>query len=145
MYSNVAYPEQTALMQKYYQIKSQDPALAKQFFRNNADQLSNDFANYKNNKLGYINAKRAIEGYPPIDKRVYDNVTFGYEDDQRKVFNELKYGLGYGGGSGRTRYPKFYIPSGVKMAKPGGLNVPTGKGRVTIKKPGKIIVKTQKG
>jgi len=144
-YSNVPYPEQTALMQKYYQIKVQDPNSAKQFFKANVDQLSNDFANYKNNKLGYINAKRSIEGYPPIDTKVYNNVTFGYEDDQQKVFNELKYGLGYGGGSKNKRFPKFYIPGGVKVSKPGGLKVPQGRGRVTIKKPGKIIVKTTQG
>lgn len=47
--------------------------------------------------------------------------------------------------SQNKRFPKFYIPGGVKVSKPGGLKVPQGRGRVTIKKPGKIIVKTTQG
>jgi hypothetical protein len=95
------YPTNTKLQDTYYQLKNQDPAVAKQFFKDNADQLSADFDAYKQQKLKYINAKRKIEGYPPIDASVFNNVTFGYEDDERKVYQELAYGKGFGGfGSG---------------------------------------------
>jgi len=89
-------PQQTPLMTKYYQLKDSNPDAAKALFSTNPE-LSDQFDAYKEQKLKYINEKRKIEGVPAIDRNTFMNVTFGYEDDERKVFNELKYGRGYGG------------------------------------------------
>ena len=88
-------PQQTPLMTKYYQLKDSNPDAAKALFSTNPE-LSDQFDAYKEQKLKYINEKRKIEGVPAIDRNTFMNVTFGYEDDERKVFNELKYGRGYG-------------------------------------------------
>jgi hypothetical protein len=50
---------------------------------------------------------------------------------------------GYGS-SKKTYYPRFSIPSGIKIKKPGALQVPQGKGRVVIRKPGKVVVKRER-
>lgn len=101
-YGAIKYPEQTKLIQRYYEIKSKDADAAKEYYRANRDKLSEDFDKYAAERLTYINAKREIEGFPPIDASVFNNVTFGYEDDERKVFNELAYGRGFGfGGFGQ--------------------------------------------
>lgn len=89
-------PKQTPLMTKYYQLKESNPDAAKNLFKTNPE-LGDQFDAYKEQKLKYINEKRKIEGVPPIDRNTFTNVTFGYEDDERKVYNELKYGKGIGG------------------------------------------------
>lgn len=89
-------PKQTPLMTRYYQLKESNPEAAKNLFKTNPE-LGDQFDAYKEQKLKYINAKRKIEGVPPIDRNTFTNVTFGYEDDERKVYNELKYGKGFGG------------------------------------------------
>jgi hypothetical protein len=98
-------PQQTPLMTKYYQLKDSNPDAAKALFSTNPE-LSDQFDAYKEQKLKYINEKRKIEGVPAIDRNTFMNVTFGYEDDERKVFNELKYGRGYGGYS-KGGYSKY--------------------------------------
>jgi len=90
-YSEIKYPEQTPLMQEYYSIKANDQGAAKNFYKANATQLSSDFSAYKDAQLVYTNQKRAIEGFPPISHRVWNNVTFGYEDDENAVSKELYY------------------------------------------------------
>jgi hypothetical protein len=109
-YTALTYPEQSDLIKQYYQNKNQDTQSGKNFYKDNADALSADFQKYRDEKLKYINAKRRIEGYPAIDASVFNNVTFGYEDDERKTYNELKYRKGYGseGYSGYTPYQKKY-------------------------------------
>lgn len=98
-YANVKWPEQDKLISQYYTTKQNNPEAAKAMFE--TTNLSQAFDKYKQDKLKYYNAKRKIEGVPPLDEGAFNNVTFGYEDDERKVFNELKYGKGYGGyGSG---------------------------------------------
>ena len=89
-------PKQTPLKTKYYQLKESNPDAAKNLFKTNPE-LGDQFDAYKEQKLKYINEKRKIEGVPPIDRNTFTNVTFGYEDDERKVYNELKYGKGMGG------------------------------------------------
>lgn len=127
------HPEQTDLVKRYYQVKASNPQAAKDFFKANADALSNDFDSYKSARLKEINGKRAIEGHSPIDEDTFNNVTFGFESDQKKVFNELKYGKGFGGsggfrgsggpggGTGNTGSALKYAVSlnaGGKVAKP---------------------------
>lgn len=127
----------TSLIKQYERIKygnedkgvKGNPDKAKQFYKNNADQLSNDYEKYSNARLKEINAKRKIEGYSPISKKTFDNVTFGYEDDEEKVAKELYFknkgkGYGYGYGGGRKSPPKTKAelanikqPKGVTVKK----------------------------
>ena len=101
-YNNVKYPAQPKLLKDYYRIKNKDQAKAylKQFDK---DWVSSQFDKDSDNRLEYVNAKRAIEGASPISKKEWDNVTFGYEDDESKVATKLYFknkGKGYGYGSG---------------------------------------------
>jgi len=138
-YQNIPFPEQSALVQRYYQVKeSQGEQAGKDFFKANADQLSSDFDKYRSERLKSINAKRAIEGFAPISEDTFNNVTFGYEDDERKVFNELKYGKGYGGkgyGSGG---------GGSKASNPYKYEISLSSGKGSVAKP-KVSVKSTKG
>jgi len=117
-YNNVKYPAQPKLLKDYYKISNKDQAKAylKQFDK---DWVSSQFDKDSANRLEYVNAKRAIEGAPPISKKVWDNVTFGYEDDEDKVATKLYFknkGKGYdygssgkggkGGKSGKTAKDK---------------------------------------
>ncbi len=142
-YLNLKPPTNTALMDQYYAIKNKDAAAAKEFFKANADQLSADFTNYKQQKLNYINAKRNLEGVPPIDPRVFNNVTFGYEDDERKVFFELYYQKGFKDQFGRRRYtrrfnqPSIYRPSRL----PSTTAMRTGMGKQIRLRPGRVVVR----
>lgn len=142
-YSEIPYPEQSALVKQYYQIKEGNEQAGKDFFKANADALSADFDGYREKRLKYINAKRAIEGYPPITQDSFNNVTFGYEDDERKVYNELKYQKGYGGyGSGKGGGKK-----GISIGKyDGEIAVEKApKTEVNISKPKKVEIKKRAG
>lgn len=156
-YNEIPYPEQSDVVKQYYAIKSQNPEAGKQFYKAYAGLLSDQFAQYKQQKLNYTNAKRAIEGFPPITPTEWNNVTFGYEADEAKVAKELYYKLG---GSGSRRYGK---KSGGGVNQPflsisspniGGLKVPGGPkmsklsagGRISIvRNPGKKVGKRSKG
>ena len=125
-YANIPYPEQSELVKNYYATKAQDAEAGKQFFKDNADALSEAFSSYKAERLKYINAKRKIEGFDPIDENTFNNVTFGYEDDERKVYNELAYGKGYGGSGGGSKGPtKSYLKGPEQVA--------TLKGKISLK------------
>jgi hypothetical protein len=125
-YASIPYPEQSELVKNYYATKAQDAEAGKQFFKDNADALSEAFSSYKAERLKYINAKRKIEGFDPIDENTFNNVTFGYEDDERKVYNELAYGKGYGGSGGGSKGPtKSYLKGPEQVA--------TLKGKISLK------------
>lgn len=108
--------------------KQGDEAAGKAYFKAHADQLVKDREAYAEARLKEINAKRAIEGFPPLSKDVFDNVTFGFEADEEKVYNQLAYGRGYafrrGGGGSRTKsagsaYKHAISPgAGGTIAKP---------------------------
>lgn len=147
------YPQQTGLIKQYYQAKGESIQGGKDFFKAHADQLSADFDKYRSDKLKYINARRKIEGFPPISAQAFNNVTFGYEDDEKKVYDQLKfeYGGGYGrggrGGSGGGGYVEE-----AQVGSPGSAPSPkvsksTRKVKVIAKsksKPGVITVKRSK-
>lgn len=101
------FKDQPDFVKKYWELKDSNPDGAKEYFKNNADRMTAYFDHYRKEKLKLINAKRELEGYPPIDDDTFNNVTFGYEDDERKVARELYYKLngsgGYGSGSGSSR------------------------------------------
>ena len=124
-------PKQTPLMQEYYKTKETDPEGAKDLF-DVYPELSDQFAAYKEQKLKYINERRKMEGEPEIDRNTFMNVTFGYEDDERKVYNELKYGKGYGGYSGPKGYSKFGYSKSSRKGGSGG-----SSGSDTAEKPAK--------
>jgi hypothetical protein len=124
-YGSVEYPEQSDLVKGYYQAKAQGDQQGKDYFKANADQLSADFSGYKGAKLDYLNKKRAILGLDPISPDTYNNVTFGYEQDEAKVAKDLYYkgqGGGYGGNksqSGGSIYKNAIdLNAGGAVAKP---------------------------
>ncbi len=125
-YSELPYPQQSKLIEGYYQAKAQGTQVGKDYYKANADALSADFSKYKSEKLDNINKKREILGLDPIKPDTFNNVTFGYEDDERKVLNELRAktgGFGGGGrkGSGLGKSTYAYAVSanaGSKVAKP---------------------------
>ncbi len=97
---DVKHPDQPEVITKYYKLKETNPDAAKEMFKTTG--LSQAFDDYRAARLVEINAKRELEGFPPIDESTFNNVTFGYEDDERKVYNTLAYGKGYGGYSRRS-------------------------------------------
>lgn len=145
------YPQNTALIQKYYDTKAENPDAAKEFYKANADQLSADFDALKRQKLDWINAKRKLEGAPPISWDAYQNVTFGYEDDEDRVAKSLyfKNGSGYGGSRQVSmKAPETYgteLRAGVTIKKqPVKKLAQSGKvKKVTIAKP-KVSMKKSK-
>jgi len=150
-YYNIEYPEQPQIIKDYYALKAKDPNAAKQYYKNNVNELSPAFEKYRSDRLGYINAKRAIEGAPPIDAKVFNNVTFGYEDDESKVFKQLGFKLGeFGSGSdkGYNAYRKaksFSQPTiRITAPKPGALKVPKPNVKKANYKVPKIIVRRSK-
>lgn len=134
-YYAIPYQENSALATQYMKLRYGDEEkgippneeAGKQFFKDNITQLQADFADYKDRKLKEINKKRDILGAPPIDKDTYNNVTFGYEDDERKVLRDLQYkyssgyGNGRGGGSGGGDNIDYTVPkvSGSKLTPKG--------------------------
>lgn len=61
------------------------------------DSIEAAKAEYETAKWNWTNNERIKRGLPLIPKQIWDNVTFGFEDDEEKVYKELKYGKGYGG------------------------------------------------
>ncbi len=149
-YGEVKYPEQTELVKGYYRAKAENPQKGKDYFKANANALSKDFSNYKAAKLDNINQKREILGLDPIKPDSFNNVTFGYEDDESKVAKSLSYkgaGGGYargggrrgGGGSSEPDLGKSAASYAVSLKSGGQLAKPkvTAKKRQAIKIAGK--------
>lgn len=152
-YNAIPYPEQSDVIKQYYAIKAQNPEAGKQFYKAYAGLLSDQFAQYKQQRLDYVNAKRAIEGFPPISPTEWNNVTFGYEADEAKVAKELYYkqlsGSGYGRGYGRrsgggVNQPFLSVdsPNVGRLKVPGGpkmLSVSPGRKVAVVKNPWKKV------
>lgn len=132
-YLDLEYPAQSDLVTKYYQVKNENADAGKNFYKANADALSKDFAEYRTKRLEWINAKREIEGFPPLSAEAFNNVTFGYEDDESKVAKELYYktgsgsGYGYSSGGGSSG---SYMRAG-NFGQKRALNVPSVKIKVS--------------
>lgn len=89
------------------------------------DQVDAEKDAYNEAKRTWTNTERKARGLSPISKEVWDNVTFGFESDEEKVYKELKYGRGFGGGFGKTSDPtanpyKYAVSldAGGKSVKP---------------------------
>ena len=70
------------------------------------DAVAADKEAYNDAQWRWTNNERKARGLPPIPKKDWDNVTFGFQSDEERVYNELKYGKGYGG-YGRGGYGRF--------------------------------------
>ena len=110
--------EQPPLVKQYYQIKSQDAQAAKNFYKANADALSQQFDAYAVNRLGRINALRKIEGYPPISLDTFKNNTFGFDAKGGSSYGG--YSRGRGGGGGGANYVDNLDPLFTIGDNPGG-------------------------
>lgn len=64
------------------------------------DEIAAAKEKYSTDKFNWTNNARRARGLPPLSRDVWDNVTFGFESDEEKVYKELKYGKGYGGYGG---------------------------------------------
>lgn len=64
------------------------------------DEIAAAKDSYSEEKRLWTNKERMARNLPPISKEMWDNVTFGYESDEEKVYKQLKYGKGYGGFGG---------------------------------------------
>lgn len=105
-YFDIKSAEQPKLIKQYFKLKDKSEDEAKAFQKANSDALSAQFDQYADARLKVINAKRKIEGYPPITKEEFNNVTFGYESDEDKVATKLYFknkgkGYSYGSSSGK--------------------------------------------
>jgi hypothetical protein len=106
--SNQKYP----IISKYLDMEEGSEA-RKQFYKNNADALSAAFDQKKKDQFEWTNQMRALEGASPLAWEAFQNVTFGYEDDEEKVAKALyfkgKSGDGYGsGGSNKVSMKNIY-------------------------------------
>lgn len=102
-YYDVPYPEQPPLLQEYYKIKNSDPDAAKAYLKKfDKDTVDATFTADSRARWEYTNAKRKIEGAPPIPWEVWDNDTYGYKKDG--TFS--KFGYGKKGGGKRSKKPK---------------------------------------
>jgi hypothetical protein len=90
---------------------------------------------YSEDKRVWTNTERKARGLPPISKEVWDNVTFGYESDEEKVYKELKYGKGFGGYGGFAKGKKNVSFAGASRNKTKGT---IAKPTVSVKSPGKL-------
>lgn len=108
---------------------------------------------YSDAKFKWTNDERKARGLPPLSKDVWDNVTFGYQSDEEKVYKQLKYGKGYGGygsgsggsggGSGSSDPYKYAVSLNQgSVGKPKAFKVAKSKkiAKAKIKKP-KVSIK----
>lgn len=101
------------IISQYFDMKEKNPDAAKDFYKSNADALSAAFEKQKKDRWEWTNQMRSLEGAPSIPWEAFQNVTFGYEDDEEKVAKALyfkgKSGSGYGkGGSNKVSMKNIY-------------------------------------
>lgn len=85
---------------------------------------------YTKAKLDWTNNERKARDLPPINPDVWNNVTFGFESDEEKVYKQLKYGKGYGGyGKGGSRKVSMKAPEtyGTELRAGATIKKPTVK------------------
>lgn len=114
------------------------------------DQVNAEKEAYSTAQFNWTNTERKARGLPPISKEMWDNVTFGYESDEEKVYKQLKYGKGYGGygsgggGSGSSDPYKYAVSLNQgSVGKPKAFKVSKGSKKIAkakIKKP-KVSIK----
>ena len=149
--SGSQYPQHTDLVKQYFDTKEKNAEAGKQFYKNNRDQLAKDFESNKKAAFEWTNKRRALEGAQPLEWSAFNNVTFGYEDDESKVFKELGFKLGeFGSGSDKSynayKKAKSFSQPTIRIVapKPGALKIPALKAKKQSYKVPKIVVKTSK-
>ena len=146
---NPATPANTAKLypqiKEYYDMKDKNPDAAKQFFKDK--DLSKQFDQLNSDKLAWTNDMRYFEGGQAISAKDWANVSFGFEDDEKKLANELywkdknaggsggynKYG--YGGGSGSDNANEGSLGSPYKYA----ISTDAQAAKVPVKAAGKLV------
>jgi len=150
--SGSQYPQFSPLVKQYFDIKNKDANAGKEFYKANRDALAADFEANKKATFEWTNNRRRLEGVQPLTWEAFNNVTFGYEDDEAKVFKELGFKLGEFGSSNYDksynayRKAKSFSQPTIRIAspKPGALKVPKGKLTKASYKVPKIIVRRSK-
>lgn len=103
------------------------------------DQVAAAKDKYTEDKRVWTNNERKARGLPPISQEVWNNVTFGFESDEEKVYKQLKYGKGYGGyasGGGGSGASSYYGKS--KSSVKGKVATPSIKGKAPVKLKGSV-------
>ena len=99
---------------------------------------------YTKAKLDWTNNERKARDLPPINPDVWNNVTFGFESDEEKVYKQLKYGKGYGGyGKGGSRKVSMKAPEtyGTELRAGATIKKPTVKKiTMTSSKPKTVAI-----
>lgn len=140
--------EKPAIIQQYEKIReSGDEEARKAFYKNNADALNAAYTQRSNEQLAWTNKMRAIEGAEPISQEVWDNATYGYNDDEMSVAKRIAAENGMYlkqfGGSGYGSNGGTFIRNGdfaeIKAApKPTISKAKSGTIKVIGKSPKKI-------
>lgn len=103
------------------------------------DQVAAAKDKYTEDKRVWTNNERKARGLPPISQEVWNNVTFGFESDEEKVYKQLKYGKGYGGyasGGGGSGASSYYGKS--KSSVKGKVSTSSIKGKAPVKLKGSV-------
>ena len=109
------------------------------------DAVAADKDAYEENMRNWTNDARKARGLPPISKDVWDNVSFGFQSDEEKIYKELKYGRGFGrfgfGGGGGTQEQRQYLTQllgqGVSVAQAPEIKATPTRFKVKVQKPSK--------
>ena len=93
----------------------------------------------------WTNDARKTRGLGPIAKEVWDNVSFGFQSDEEKIYKELKYGkgfggFGFGGGGGpkdQRQYLSTLIGGGLQLAETPQIKTTPTRFKLKVQKPTK--------
>ena len=106
-HQNADFPEKSGAYKAYtdaYALYAQGKGSKPTF----TDGVAIDKDKFNNAKLSWVNGERKVRGLAPISPEVWNNVTFGFQSDEEKVYNELRYGKGLGGfGFGSSTSPEY--------------------------------------
>lgn len=108
------------------------------------DAVAADKDAYEENMRNWTNDARKARGLPPISKDVWDNVSFGFQSDEEKIYKELRYGRGFGrfgfGGGGpqeQRQYLTQLLGQGVSVAQAPEIKTAPTRFKVKVQKPSK--------
>lgn len=138
-----AYPQKGAAKVAYdnaYKLYAQGLGPKPAF----TDAVAADKDAYEENMRNWTNDARKARGLPPISKDVWDNVSFGFQSDEEKIYKELKYGRGFGrfgfGGGGpqeQRQYLTQLLGQGVSVAQAPEIKATPTRFKVKVQKPSK--------
>ena len=109
------------------------------------DAVAADKDAYEENMRNWTNTARQARGLPPISKDVWDNVSFGFQSDEEKIYKELRYGRGFGRGFGfggggpqeQRQYLTQLLGQGVNIAQAPEIKATPTRFKVKVQKPSK--------